>query len=56
MESIAETEVPSVLLRTAEAEEVQKELAVGSWDSPEVDTALDHFRVLRMLLSAGSIR
>ena len=54
MESIAEKEVPSVLRRTAEAEEVQKEPAVGSWDSQ--DTTLGHFRSLRMLLSGGSIR
>ena len=55
MESIAEKEVPSVLRRTAEAEEVHKK-PVGSWDSQEVDTAFGHFRVLRMLLSGGSIR
>ena len=56
MESIAVTKVPLVLHRTAEAEEVQEEPAVGSWDSQEVDTAFGHFRVLRMLLSGGSIR
>ena len=55
MESIVVAEVPSVLRRTAEAEEVQKEPA-DCWDSPVVDTALAHFRVLRMLLSGGSIR
>ena len=54
MESIAVTKVPSVLHRTAEAEEVQEEPAVGSWDSQ--DTTLGHFRSLRMLLSGGSIR
>jgi len=56
MESIAVTKVPSVLRRTAEAEEVQKEPAVGSWDSQEVDTAFGHFRVVQMLLSGGLIR
>ena len=54
MESIAEKEVPSVLRRTAEAEEVHKKPAVGSWDSQ--DTTLGYFRSLRMLLSGGSIR